>query len=309
MFLKRLELENYCGFEKLNLDFKKNVSILYGQNGNGKSTILNAISKLSNPWRFMGNRSPDLIFRKLTFNEEYDPTYSELSLPDKKLEMSGIFNDGVKDFTTKITSTPNWHLHSDEFKKEIKEKNLSYKDVYLKNKLSTVETSTDLKKKNYSQGYSFFTDADNPMEMRRFQIDSKYKDQFLDFTKAVYGMETYLDKIVEEESPNGEKIIFYTDFIIDKHYRGTKVHFKSFSAGEAKIATLLSSVFSSLHNDNTDIYLIDNLSMHIYYKRHGILIDKLLEHFPNKQIIATDHSGVLIEYCKDHKKCETHELI
>ena len=41
--LKRLELENFRGFEKLTLDFEDDLTVLVGANGAGKTTVLDAI--------------------------------------------------------------------------------------------------------------------------------------------------------------------------------------------------------------------------------------------------------------------------
>jgi hypothetical protein len=36
--------------------------------------------------------------------------------------------------------------------------------------------------------------------------------------------------------------------------------------------------------------------MHIYFKRHTIMVDKIMEQFSDKQLFITDHSGILIDY-------------
>jgi predicted ATPase len=94
-----------------------------------------------------------------------------------------------------------------------------------------------------------------------------------------------------QESGVDEK--FYDDLIIVKGK--TKVHFKSMSAGEKKIATLIRELCKLKHEKkHIDIALIDNIEMHVYMKRHAKLIDKIKEHFGDKQIICTTHSPVLV---------------
>jgi len=44
--LKRLELENFRGFEKLALDFEDDLTVLVGANGAGKTTVLDAIVRV-----------------------------------------------------------------------------------------------------------------------------------------------------------------------------------------------------------------------------------------------------------------------
>ena len=43
MIIKSLELKNYRNYDYLELDFNKNVNILYGDNAQGKTNILEAI--------------------------------------------------------------------------------------------------------------------------------------------------------------------------------------------------------------------------------------------------------------------------
>ena len=76
-FLKNLSLRNYCGYRSLDLDFLennqvKNLSLFYGPNGTGKTTILTIIKSLAFPWQYVG-RENDLIFRKMTFHKDYNP--------------------------------------------------------------------------------------------------------------------------------------------------------------------------------------------------------------------------------------------
>jgi len=64
---------------------------------------------------------------------------------------------------------------------------------------------------------------------------------------------------------------------------------------------------NSIVYDNYDIFLIDNIELHIYFRRHMLLIEKIKEHFSNKQIIATTHSGIIVnnlekKYLFDVKK-------
>jgi predicted ATP-binding protein involved in virulence len=41
---------------------------------------------------------------------------------------------------------------------------------------------------------------------------------------------------------------------------------------------------------------MDNLEMHVYWKRHERMLAKLREFFPDKQIIGTTHSKSMIDF-------------
>jgi predicted ATP-binding protein involved in virulence len=67
------------------------------------------------------------------------------------------------------------------------------------------------------------------------------------------------------------------------------------SAGEKKIATLIAGLCDPNYIDDTNIIIVDNVAMHIYFKRHVRMVEKLLELFSDKQFFLATHSGVLID--------------
>jgi predicted ATPase len=274
--IKKALLENFCGYRHVEFDFTegdgvKDLAIFYGPNGCGKSTLLQAIGILASAKRYTG-RKVDLVFRKLIFHPnydmytdfaDYDPVKHEFKPSPHKLKLEGIFqtDDGDK----RVIITP---------------------DGVQVNELSS-EVSD----------YAIATDADNPMNVQKFQLRSEAARTFLDIAKPVYGFDCFLEKEVEEiDRQTGEIITFYTDFVIYKDYDDAKVHFKSMSAGERKIATLLAMLSDPVYWRSFDIFLVDNIEMHVYFKRHTELIDKIREHLQGRQIIATTHSGEIIRH-------------
>lgn len=278
--LRSLQLRNYCGFKNANFDFTKdgthkNLVIFYGPNGSGKSTVLQAIYQLGNPEQYRG-RSCDLLLRKMTFNPDYQETEDnwryvmkrDIRKADMIIEGTFDTDDGPKRVVIGNHSEAGSGVLVNDFPPDKK---------YL----------------------VFSTDADNPMNTCRFQLNQKYQDTFLDIAEAVYGYKCELPsgnfaEVEEYDADTGEYIIFKTDLII--HKEEAKVHFKRMSAGEKKIATMLAMLCSPLHYDRFDIFLIDNVAMHVYVSRHETLIDKLRQHFSGKQIFATTHSAVMIDH-------------
>ena len=275
--LKDISFRNYCGFKDLYLNFldgsqHKPLSLFFAPNGSGKSSILNAIRLLSFPWQFEG-RDADLLFRKMTFHPDYNPSYVGFTTI-KGMQARATF---IVDGEEKRVAIENTDEH-------------------------VGVTVCELERRGSYMPYSLFVDADNPMETNHFQINSVAKDLFLELAEAIYNLKCEIPtgdlyEVEEFDRQTDEHVVFHTDFIIHKP-NGTKVHFKNMSAGEKKIATLLSALCSPLNRDRYDVFLVDNLELHVYFLRHAVMIDKLIRHFGDKQIIATTHSGTIINHVK-----------
>ena len=273
--LKRLKLVNYCGYRTFDMDLTdgdgvKKWTMLFGPNGCGKSNFLEAVRLLSYPSIIRGRPDLTMFFRKMTYHPDYQPGLEGFDKSTTEMKMLGIFETDEGDKEVEIKN--DWTLEGSGLTKD------------------EVGNTSPL---------SFYLDADNPMNMQKFQLNAKYKEQFLDFAKAVYGFECRIpdDKtnIAKELNPEtGEWTTFYLDFVITK-FGNTKVHFKRMSAGEKKIATMLRTLFNRVF-DNKDlgIILIDNVELHVYFRRHMTLIKKLEEYFPDRQFIATTHSPIII---------------
>ena len=65
MILKSLYLKNFRNYEEIELNFHKNLNVIYGDNGNGKTNLVEAIIYLSNLKSFRGVNDDNL----LKFNE------------------------------------------------------------------------------------------------------------------------------------------------------------------------------------------------------------------------------------------------
>lgn len=281
--IKKIHLQRYCGYKDVEFDFTKGNKIkeliaFFGPNGCGKSSCLEAIHLLCNAKRLQ-NMDTSVLLRKLTFHNDYNPVVIDKFLKAKEpMIISGIFATNAGD-----------------------------KEVIIHSNKGVVKN--ELPYSGY--GHCYYIDADNPMNMSKFQLHDQMKETFLDMAKTVYGYECELqnevdalgNEITEEQYKREEQYttgeIFYTDLVINKIYSQTKVHFKRMSAGEKKIATLLRDLCNPEYINNIDIVLIDNVAMHIYFKRHRLLIDKLLKVFPDKQFIVTTHSGIIVENLDD----------
>jgi len=282
--LKRIKLINYCGYKDFELDLTegdgiKRWTIFFGPNGTFKSTFLRAVESLATP-SFFTKKKNILTFRKLKHHHDYhagsEPMYTKVN----DLMMEGIFV---------VNGTEKKVVLEDNIKgiiyvgRTVKEENGEISGIRINELLPS------------EQGI-IFIDADNRNMMNKFQIITDLEEQFCDFAKAVYGLNCYC--------PTGSVaydrgIEYKTDFVIEKK-GGMKIHYKRFSDGEKKIATLVSSLFKRAYKDSPDkedksIIAVDNIAQHIYYKRHMLLIENMEKYFPYSQFIATTHSPIIIE--------------
>lgn len=240
--------------------------VVFGPNGTGKSTLLSAIRILANPQMFL-NRDNDLVFRKLTWHPDYDPTTIGFIPSAEKLEMKAIFKDAEGNEKSVIMDG----------------------NGVLLNELPHYRSD--------QEGFSIFVDADHPINLNKFQIPEEAGEKFLRLAKAIYGLPVSLGipiRVAELDSTRN----FHTDFIVRKGE--VNVHFRRMSDGEKKIATLLRHICTEAVHNDSKIILIDNVEMHIYFKRHSLLARALCSEFPDKHFITTSHSKAFIDSCREY---------
>lgn len=285
--LKRFNVENYCGYRKASFDFTdganpKPLAVFYGPNGIGKSSLINGVKLVGEASRYT-SRPMDIAFRKMVFNVDYNPDnamykHELIHKSDEKSWTSQAERMKLKsDYELQGMKIEAIFDHNGE------EKTVLFNDCGL--------VKNELPRK--AESYCYYIDADHPMNMNKFQLSEVYKDRFLELAKVVYNMNVELRAPVKARSQRQVEETFFSDLVIDKY--GVKVHFKSMSAGEKKIATLLAGLCDPNYIDDTNIIIVDNVAMHIYFKRHIGMVNKLMEIYSDKQFFLTTHSGVLIE--------------
>lgn len=285
--LKKLSVKNYCGYRDAEFDFTENgdpkqLAVFFGPNGIGKSSIINAIKMSGEAFRYE-NRPMDIAFRKYVFNKDYNPSTSEY-----KFEM--VHKSDEKSWTPiqqRMDMLSSTELEGMKVVALFDDDGVDKEVVFTDKGL----VKSELVRRN--SNWCYYIDADHPINMNKFQLIEQYKDRFLELAKIVYNFDGELKAPVKAMSKRGKEETFFADFVIDKY--GVNVHYKCMSAGEKKIATLLAALCDPNYIDDTNIVIVDNVAMHIYFKRHVKMVSKLLEIFPEKQFFFTTHSGVLIE--------------
>jgi AAA15 family ATPase/GTPase len=275
--LKNIHLINFCGYEDTFFDFSspagclfrrgiKPLALFYGPNGSGKSSVLEAIKLISNPLVLQNRCTPvESILRSSIRDDDSNPIADAISNKEKRsmrVEATFVSTEGEK----KVILTDKGFI--------VNELPLSH------------------------NGHVFYVDADHPINWSKFQLISDHADKFIDLAETIFGFDCDLggevwDSIAEADG-SVSKHLYYQDLIITKG--NSKVHFANMSAGEKKIATVIRQLCDPDNLLNKEIVLIDNLDLHVYYKRHVKMLDKIMEYLGDRQLIATTHSAVLIAH-------------
>ena len=88
MRIKRLKVENFRNLERLDIEFSDGVNIIYGNNAQGKTNIIEAIYIFSFGKSFRANRDIEL----LKFDKEYFLSNIEIMKKDRELDMDFGFD-------------------------------------------------------------------------------------------------------------------------------------------------------------------------------------------------------------------------
>lgn len=85
MIIKSLELENFRNYKNLNLEFDKGVNILYGDNAQGKTNILEAICVSATTKSHKGSKDKDII--NFDAEEAHIKTYLDKEGLERRVDM------------------------------------------------------------------------------------------------------------------------------------------------------------------------------------------------------------------------------
>lgn len=265
--LKSLRLVNFGGYRDTTFKFdasRQPVALFFGPNGFGKSTILEAIRIASNPMVFKDRqKGAELYLRPWTYDNDYNAATGNVKQQRAELYVHAVFDQGGEEANVVLGN-----------------------EGFIVNELD-----------HQHNGYAFYADADNPINWAKFQLHEEEAEKFVKMAEAIYGFEVDLDGEVKDSITEADGSVsthlFYQDVIIMKGK--DRVHFCRMSAGEKKIATLCRQLCDPDALLGRDIVLIDNMEMHVYFKRHPKMLAKMQEHFKGKQFLATTHSSVMVD--------------
>lgn len=268
MRIKRLDLENFGGFNKASLTFG-DFTCLVGPNGIGKTTVLNAVSLLLSLLDFQDDEGPVVCTEhqwipKVSAKQRLEQFLSKnIRLAGEpggatSFKVAGYFEHDGRDYVVELT-----------------EKGFARNEV--------------VEQPWWWPGITYFSRFD--AELTKFQLLASEWGRFAGHYEGITGIKL-IDPELYTLTSNGQKVDLAIGFYLDKGPRG-RIHVRKASAGEKKIAKALSQIVTL--DRPPHIALVDNLEMHVHYKRHLAMFDEVKKLFAGIQIIATTHSTVIID--------------
>jgi predicted ATP-binding protein involved in virulence len=330
--IQKLSLEGFRGFEKATLDFpKNNILLLIGNNGKGKTTILDSIALLlndfvkrvrgENPKLYPSIHAADInkIMKKArlqgcfeTDNDTFMVTLAETATSNKKIQ------DSYYRFLERFQQNMNTHssipivayYKSVRFFKPTKSfKNLLVEDVVQKTTFPCYDnafSTHDMTFEDFQTWFRLEEDQENDT-VRRLQ-DFKYTNYKLDIIRNC--IDLFFKHLNEENivftDLHVKRIGLKSILIIKKE--AIEFELDQLSDGERMLLLCVCDIARRLalaQNEptsdalsGTGIVLIDEIEMHLHPQWQRTILPALNQTFPNIQFIVASHSTPILSQVK-----------
>ncbi len=334
MYIEKICIKNFKAVKNMELEFTPGVNLLIGDNGVGKTSILEAIAvALSGMLKGINgvpvkNILQDDIF--FTMDERGDAS-SEIHY-EVPVEISCFLNYGKQNFQwtrTRIDENGNTRTKMNDggivkWMQVISNDSaqilplLCYQSDARVWQMRRGDFGKELKKKLNDRRCGYIGCLDYSldikgiqawclkMELNAFQKKSRI-EEYEAFKSVVAGFMmriSNLDKVPE---------IYYSSQLEQLMYREGTIHMpiSNLSAGYQSLLwvvmnlayrmALLNPEYTKNFNDIPGIVIIDEVDMHLHPKWQWNIVKALEETFPNMQFILATHSPIVISSCNNEK--------
>lgn len=321
MKIKHVIIENFRAIKKLDFECSGKVNVFIGDNGVGKTTVLEAIfvlcswlnAKLSLPkGRGRSIRKEDIRIGAeycfLSITVEYKGKSVQWSL------MRGISSDNSTEKQTDLRELETLVRYIREFNDDGKSlfsiygvnRNLSSisidKRVYGKKEVMRDVIGNSIARTNWKQFFNWYYERENEENRMKARFSIQYHDESLDAIRECLN-EVFPDyhNLRVEDRP--------TRFVIDKD--GNEINFDRLSDGEKCYITLVLDIARrlSMQSDGLGpilngelIILIDELDLHLHPSWQLQMVSNLERKFPNCQFFVSSHSPLVLSSLCDEDK-------
>ena len=334
MIVKKLILENFRGFEKIEIDFDKNLNVFIGKNGSGKSSVLDAIA---NNLEYI-TKSVD----KESVNQKFNfwPNSTDLKKSQSQGFIRLIVEDNNQDFEqsmylNKSQSKP-WNSSSiqnisEYINKFIKNKSKSL-PVFLhirstrnKDEQNEIVYKYESRLECYNNAFSFFNAHFNEFtkwfeNLENHENAERLKPGNLNFRLSQLklvrlAISTFFENLenieISEPSINREEKISNEfkqikggpQLIIKKG--NVFFNLDQLSDGEQYLITIVADIarracLAALEDglNASGVVLIDEIEIHLHPRWQRKVLPALINTFPNIQFITSTHSPQVLSGVK-----------
>lgn len=321
MKIKHVIIENFRAIKKLDFECSGKVNVFIGDNGVGKTTVLEAIfvlcswlnAKLSLPkGRGRSIRKEDIRIGAeycfLSIAVEYKGKSAQWSL------MRGISSDNSSEKQTDLRELDTLVRYIREFNDDGKSlfsiygvnRNLSSisidKRVYGKKEVTRDVIGNSIARTSWKQFFNWYYERENEENRMKARFSFQYHDESLDAIRECLN-EVFPDyhNLRVEDRP--------TRFVIEKD--GHEINFDRLSDGEKCYITLVLDIARrlSMQSDGQGpilngelIILIDELDLHLHPSWQLQMVRNLEQKFPNCQFFVSSHSPLVLSSLCDEDK-------
>lgn len=317
MIIKHLVIENFRAIEYLELDCSNSVNVFIGDNGAGKSTVLDAINILyswlvarldSTKGKGKSIHKDDIRFGAqycfLSVMVEHHGTHASWSLykskqashpePQKQtnLEQLNRFVEQIQSSFEKEKPLLSYYGVNRNVNPVRYDKSLSKK----KKDLSIFDSSASA---NWKSFFNWFYESENEENRMKVWFNPKYHNEALDAVRDCLSdvFHGYSNLRIEDKP---------TQLVIQKNNQ--KISFDKLSDGEKCYITLVLDIARRLATSNaggdspllgSQIVMIDEVDLHLHPSWQLHVISNLEKKFPNCQFFITSHSSLVLSSLRD----------
>lgn len=307
-----LELEGInCFKDKQTIDLSEengNYSpwtIILGDNGTGKTTLLRVLDRMQPIYSSMEQKYLPYLFLYSSILKS-DFLYVNLSLDNKEIKkfMYKKLTDNRSEGGDKNGESNNnfpFLISYGASRRMSKNPNIYQKENNLNKNTSLFDESIELinVEEWYLQKFLALSSAENGVKVKLEQQLALIEKVVVDFLPDVLDLRIKEIKTVNDKSALEVKIN-ENEWI---NLRNLSFGYQTLTALIVDIASKMMEQYPNSANplEEPVIVLIDEIDLHLHPKWQRTVINKLSEHFPKAQFIATSHSPLIVQAALDKK--------
>ncbi|GLR72196.1 AAA family ATPase [Agaribacter marinus] len=314
---KRIKIGNWRQFNKIDIEFHPNLTVITGANGAGKTTILSVLSRHFG-WNILFASTPRKAKKGiLDYLTGLSTKHDNKTLPSNQnqIKIGEIFysnteNHGLLSVPKSVQQQYNIHIENQQPVQGIYIS--SHRPVYFYQQVQTIPAKLDAKNQildkylnELKQRYSF--------NARNTSASFRIKEAIISLATFGYGNEVVArdDEAVEmfegfqqalrtilPKSLGFQKIIIHMPEVLFETETGS-FSFDSVSGGIASLIDVTWQIFMASMVYSNFVIVMDEPENHLHPKLQRSLLPSLIKAFPSVQFIISTHNPFMVTSVPD----------